>query len=214
MSTTTDTAAPPATRAPGGRRALAAGLALGVAGASLVLVAAGRTWAEGRVAVDSGRQTAHTLSVDGGDVTAIPGALALVGLAALVAVFAVRRAGRLLVSALLALSGAVAALTAVLGAFDGEALDEAAVAAAGLSDAHATGVTHTAWPWVAAAGGALLLASGLLALLRGRDWPAMSSRYEAPGGGGSARRAARPAATERPDEIWRALDRGEDPTDR
>ena len=46
----------------------------------------------------------------------------------------------------------------------------------------------------------------LLAVVRGASWPAMSSRYER---GSAARRAPDP---EHPGEIWKALDRGEDPT--
>ena len=58
--------------------------------------------------------------------------------------------------------------------------------------------------------------AGLLAVLRGRTWPAMGRRYERPGaaapGAGAAaaagdRRGPRPGA-------WKALDRGDDPTDR
>ncbi len=56
---------------------------------------------------------AFPLTAKGSDVTGVPAALAIVGLAALVAVFAVRKAGRLLVAGVLALSGAgiVAAAT-------------------------------------------------------------------------------------------------------
>ncbi len=200
-------------RPPAPRRTIAAALLLGVSGAALVLYAVSRTWAEGEVAVRFGQQTLLSVSARGSDVTAVPGALALVGLAALVAVFAVRRTGRVLVSALLALSGAVTVATAVLGAADSSALDDDAAQASGLSDATAVEVTHTAWPWVAAAGGALLLLAGLLALAKGRDWPGMSSRYEAPGGARAPRRAARAEGQDRSADLWRALDRGEDPTD-
>ena len=58
--------------------------------------------------------------------TGVPGALAVVGLAALVAVFAVRRAGRLAVAGLLALSGAGIVVAAVLGNSDTSALREKA----------------------------------------------------------------------------------------
>lgn len=196
------------------RRSPAAALALGALGASLVLFAAGRTWAGGRVPAEAAQQAVLSVSASGREVTGVPGALALVGLAALVAVFAVRRAGRVVVSALLALSGAGAVVASVLGAGDSAAVDEAAAAATGLTGTAANAVTHTAWPWASAAGGLLLLAAGLVALARGRDWPALSARYDAPGKtAGSPRRPA-PADPDRPDEMWRALDRGEDPTDR
>ncbi len=58
----------------------------------------------------------------------------------------------------------------------------------------------------------LILAAGLIALRHGSAWPAMSGRYERDGGP-RARAARRPAAEpERPEELWKALDRGEDPT--
>lgn len=55
--------------------------------------------------------------------------------------------------------------------------------------------------WAAAA---VLALAGALVAWRGATWPAWSQRYE---------RAPRPsaAATEAPD-LWKALDRGEDPT--
>ncbi|WP_425582614.1 TIGR02234 family membrane protein [Streptomyces thermolineatus] len=195
-----------------GRRSLAAAWVLGVAGAALAFFAAGRTWAEGTVALATG---STRVAVEGQDVTAVPSAMALVGLAALVAVMATRRAGRLLVSALLAFAGAAALVTALLGAGDTAALEAEAARAAGLTAVEVTAVARTAWPWAAATGGALLLAAGLLAVLRGRLWPGMSSRYDAPGAAGAKARRGSAAVVdpERPEDVWKALDRGEDPTD-
>ncbi|MBD0708543.1 MULTISPECIES: TIGR02234 family membrane protein [unclassified Streptomyces] len=191
----------------GGRRSLAAALLLGAAGAAVVLLSAGQIWAEGTAAVGGG-----TLPVeaDGGAVTGVPTALAIVGLAALFAVFAVRRAGRTLVSALLTLSGAGAALAAVLGASDRAALNAEAARISGDTGAAVTGLTHTVWPYVAAAGAVLILLAGLLALRFGKAWPAMGGRYERSG----APRARKAATTDpdRPEDLWKALDRGEDPT--
>ncbi|NKY16496.1 TIGR02234 family membrane protein, partial [Streptomyces somaliensis DSM 40738] len=86
-----------------GRRSLAAALSLGALGAAAVLLASGRTWTEGRV---TGVGGTVALEAAGGDVTGVPAALAVVGLAALVAVLATRGAGRRVVALLLALSGA------------------------------------------------------------------------------------------------------------
>ncbi|MFF3688511.1 TIGR02234 family membrane protein [Streptomyces sp. NPDC002187] len=196
-----------ASTAAGSRRSLAAALLLGGVGATVVLLAAGRIWAEGTAAVGGGKVP---LDADGGDVTGVPTALAIVGLAALVAVFAVRSGGRLLVSALLAVSGAGAAVAAVLGASDSEALDEKAARTTGDAAAAIDGLTHTVWPYVTAAGGLLILLAGLLALRYGKQWPAMSGRYERDG---SPRpRKVRPVDPDRPEDLWRALDHGEDPT--
>ncbi|GAA3133879.1 TIGR02234 family membrane protein [Streptomyces echinatus] len=180
----------------------------GALGAAVTLLATRQRWAEGTATVAGG---AFPLTAKGSDVTGVPAALAIVGLAALVAVFAVRRAGRLVVSGLLALSGAGIAAAALMTASDGSALDDKAAKVSGddtSATVHALG--HTGWPYVAAVGGLLILLAGLLALRYGSLWPAMSGRYER--GTAGPRRTARPADPERPEEIWKALDRGEDPT--
>ncbi|MEO3979022.1 TIGR02234 family membrane protein [Streptomyces sp. CAU 1734] len=201
-------AAAASSAAPGsGRRSLAAALLLGAAGAAVVLLASGQTWAEGRTSFVGGTLP---LKASGGQVTGLPTALAIVGLAALVAVFAVRRTGRHLVSAVLALTGAGAALAAWLGGTSGDALDDEAVRLTGDSAVSTAALTHTAWPFVAAAGGLLILLAGLLALRYGRLWPAMSGRYERDGSPRPRRSA--PVDPDRPEELWKALDRGEDPT--
>ncbi|MFI5755266.1 TIGR02234 family membrane protein [Streptomyces sp. NPDC051569] len=207
----------PAADATSSRRSLAAALLLGAVGAAVVLLASSQNWAHGTAAVGGG---SVPLDADGRDVTGVPAALAVVGLAALVAVFAVRRAGRLLVSVLLALSGAGAAAAAFLGASDSSALDEKAARTTGDTAATVDALTHTVWPYLTGAGSVLILLAGLLALRYGRQWPAMSGRYERPGtaasGGGTARaRTARRAPVvnpDRPEDLWKALDRGEDPT--
>ncbi|MFJ4919207.1 TIGR02234 family membrane protein [Streptomyces sp. NPDC088725] len=202
--------------APSSRRSLGAALLLGAVGAAVVLIASGQTWAEGTAAVGGG---SVPLEAGGRDVTGVPAALAVVGLAALVAVFAVRRAGRLLVSLLLALSGAGAAAAAFLGAADSAALDEKAATTTGDAAATVDALTHTAWPYVTAVGSVLILLAGLLALGYGRRWPAMSGRYERTGAQGPrgpvrGRQARRAPVVDpnRPEDLWKALDRGEDPT--
>ncbi|MFE2303119.1 TIGR02234 family membrane protein [Streptomyces sp. NPDC059445] len=190
-----------------GRRSLAVTLLSGALGAAVALLASRQSWARGTATVAGGD---FPLTVKGSDVTGVPAALAIVGLAALVAVFAVRRSGRLLVSALLALSGAGIAVASVLGASDSSALDERAASVSGNTAATAAGIGHTVWPYVAAAAGALILLAGLLALRHGRSWPAMSGRYERDGR--PRPRKAKPVDPDRPEDLWKALDRGEDPT--
>ncbi len=190
-----------------GRRSLAVALMCGALGAAVALLSTRQSWSEGTASVAGGD---FPLTAKGSDVTGVPASLAIVGLAALVAVFAVRRAGRFLVSALLALSGAGTVAAALLGASDSSALDEQAAQAAGDTSATVHALTHTAWPYVAAAGGALILLAGLLALRYGRLWPAMSGRYERDGT--PRPRKAKPVDLDRPEDIWKALDRGEDPT--
>ncbi|MFD3761379.1 TIGR02234 family membrane protein [Streptomyces sp. NPDC058622] len=191
----------------GGRRSVAVALLLGALGATVVLLASGRTWARGTAAVGV---DALPLAADGRAVTGLPAALAIVGLAALVAVFAVRGRSRLLVSGLLALSGLGAALAAVLGADGRQALDAQAARTTADTAAHVAGLTHTAWPYVTAAGAVLILAAGLLALRFGRSWPSMGGRYERDGSPRTRKVAA--IDPDRPEDLWKALDRGEDPT--
>ncbi|MFI1936799.1 TIGR02234 family membrane protein [Streptomyces purpureus] len=194
--------------ATGGRRSLAAALVLGGAGATVALLSSGQIWAKGTAAVGGGTVP---LEASGGDVTGVPSALAVVGLAALVAVFAVRSGGRLLVSCLLALSGVGAATAALLGASDSAALDEKAARTTGDTAATVGALTHTAWPYVTVGAGALILIAGLLALRYGKAWPSMGGRYERDG---APRPRKAPAAVDpdRPEDLWKALDRGEDPT--
>ncbi|MFF1294471.1 MULTISPECIES: TIGR02234 family membrane protein [unclassified Streptomyces] len=191
-----------------GRLSLAVALLSGALGAAVALLATRQQWSEGTATVAGGD---FPLTAKGSDVTGVPAALAIVGLAALVAVFAVRKAGRFAVAALLALSGAGIIAAALLGVDDASALDEQAAKASGDASATVAALSHTAWPYVAAAGGALILLAGLLALRYGRLWPAMSGRYER---GGAPRPVRRPKAADpdRPEEMWKALDRGEDPT--
>ncbi|GAA4333930.1 TIGR02234 family membrane protein [Streptomyces venetus] len=198
----------PAGSARAGRLSLAVALLAGALGAAVALLATRQQWAEGTATVAGG---AFPLSAKGSDVTGVPAALAIVGLAALVAVFAVRRAGRLVVAALLALSGAGIVAAALIGASDGSALDEKAAEASGDTSASVAALSHTAWPYVAVVGGVLLLLAGVLALRYGRLWPAMSGRYER-GGAPAPRRKAPAVDPDRPEDLWKALDRGEDPT--
>jgi uncharacterized membrane protein (TIGR02234 family) len=191
-----------------GRRSLAVALLSGALGAAVALLATRQRWSEGTATVAGG---SFPLTARGSDVTGVPAALAIVGLAALVAVFAVRRAGRFAVSALLALSGLGIVTAALVGASDSGALDEKAAQASGDTSATVASFSHTAWPYVAAVGGLLILLAGLLALRYGRLWPAMSGRYERDGTP-RPRRAAAPVDPDRPEDIWKALDRGEDPT--
>lgn len=191
-----------------GRLSLAVALLGGALGAAVALLATRQQWSRGTATVAGG---SFPLTANGSDVTGVPAALAVVGLAALVAVFAVRRAGRFAVAALLALAGAGTVAAALLGASDSSALDDKAAEVSGDTSAAVEALSHTAWPYVAAVGGLLLLLAGVLALRYGRLWPAMSGRYER-AGAPRPRRTAAAGDPDRPEELWKALDRGEDPT--
>jgi uncharacterized membrane protein (TIGR02234 family) len=195
---------------PSGRRGSARELAGVVAacavGGGLVLFAVGRTWVE-VVARRASPLPDVTLALSGRSLEPLVAGLGIVGLAGVVGLLATRRWGRLVVAAIVALSGVgvlAAALTRLAAPDPTEAtalLDDAGRSAGA---AAVTATAHPGWPLLAAAGGLLLAAGGLAALLRSRRWPTMSARYETP-----AARTDRPRTDA---AVWDALDRGDDPT--
>ena len=181
-------------------RSFAPTVALGLAGGALGAVAAAKDWA--RATGDAAGLTVHA-AVRGSEVAPVGVALARVALAGWGAVLVLRGRARrgIAVVGALASAGAVAACLGALGN-----LRHAALAA--LATRGATGATApaTLTPWYVTALAALLvcLAAFVVAVRRAPAWPAMGSRYDAPG-----TRAAEPV-TER--DLWRALDEGHDPT--
>jgi hypothetical protein len=65
------------------------------------------------------------------------------------------------------------------------------------------------WPAVCAAAGVALAAVGVLTARRGRSWSSLGTRYERPG---ETVRRETTAGRETTEELWEAIDRGEDPT--
>ena len=212
------------------RREYALGLALGAAGAGLVLLSARQGWA--RVATPAPAPLpASVVSVSGQDLVPLAGALALAALATLAAVIATRRLARRLAGLLMAAFGVVIAVAVclplaasdVLGAARLTAVSQAGSAtaggAAGVSPGAVPGggaapgvsavghVTMTAALWrpAAVAGALIIVAAGLLVSWRGARWPVMSSRYEPPEQ--SERQPATDSAA-----MWDALSSGTDPT--
>lgn len=189
------------------RREYVAALAGCALGAALVLGAAGRPWAH--LIASSGRALPLAeVEVTGSAASSAGAALSALGVAGLAAtagLVATRGRLRLVVGA------AVLALGALAGAASADALSRVAGGSSypGLPSGAEVEASLTAWPAVSIAGSVLLVAVGLLAVARGRRWPAMSGRYDAPAGqrGGHPRTDQRAAGG-----LWEALDRGEDPT--
>jgi uncharacterized membrane protein (TIGR02234 family) len=205
---------PPAARGGGGgaRGSVTAALLLGLAGATIVLLAKGKIWMNGTV--DIGAGGIRSVSATGQQVGGLPGSLALVAMAAFIAVFAVRGASRFALAGLLVLCGAGTVVAALSSLDDPSAMNAAAATATALVHATVSEHTTTAWPLLSAGGGALVLAAGIIALVRGRAWPAMSSRYDREGAEPAMRRQRKPVVDpDRPEDLWKALDRGEDPTE-
>jgi uncharacterized membrane protein (TIGR02234 family) len=191
------------------RRELGAAVVLAAAAGGLALSASGQTWAALTV-VRQPPLPPVTADLSGGQVAPLVSATGLVLLAAAVALFAVRGRGRVLVGLLMAVAGGAlgwSGLRALVGRLP---VDVAAVLPSGSSPgAEVRTAVHAAWPVVALTAGVLGVLGGLVVVLRGRRWPALGRRYERPGAG-----PARPMTDEdRAAAAWRALDRGEDPTD-
>ncbi|MFI6497617.1 Trp biosynthesis-associated membrane protein [Nonomuraea typhae] len=169
------------------------------AGCLLVLLAAGRAWVSA-AAAGTGNSVAEAA---GGDLSRGLTAVGLASLAGVVAVLATKGAGRRVVGALLALCGAG------LGWLILDALSSASIAAwartvpALQAVAAPVYTVEPFWPVAAGAGAAVVLAGGVLAVVRGGRWTGMSARYD-----------RRPAGAGPADErsMWDALDRGDDPT--
>lgn len=170
------------------------------AGAGMVLFGAGREWAS---LTEAGR-TAATLT--GGEVAAAPSPLALAAGAAALAVLASRGVMRRVVAAVLTLCG-LGVAAAVWAGTAGLTPDAFPVRPFGGDLAV---VVRWAWPGTTAAGGLLLAAAGIVALVWGGRWRGMAGRYERSGTGGDVTVAAGAPLSGR--EMWDAIDRGVDPT--
>jgi uncharacterized membrane protein (TIGR02234 family) len=184
---------------------------LAALGSGVILLTIGRGWAHGEVTMP----ITFKVSASGSQLTGVPYALGLAGLAGSVALLAVRKLGRYLVGALLALAGAgtVYAVADRLGSLDSALRASAGSQGLG-SDAVISGVQNTVWPYLTVLGGVVLCLAGIYPLVRGRGWSGLGGRYESPAAAPSSASAARPAAerevTSR--DIWDAQGRGNDLT--
>lgn len=197
------------------RRELFAAALLSAVGAALVLMAVGRPWATVEVV---GAGTPLSASLTGHDLAGPAAALGWAGLAGLAALVAVHGRARVAVGAALMAFGVGAGYDSVAGIRRARVL-AVAEDKSNLTAVLSTNVHHSTWWAVCAAGGALLVAAGLLTVARGLRWPGLSDRYQPPGRDGPAEAdsghdAGGAAAEADPSRLWRSLDRGEDPTDR
>ncbi|MCW2946245.1 MAG: major facilitator superfamily transporter [Actinoallomurus sp.] len=184
------------------RRELAVAALIGAAGAGLAAGSAGRTWAT----VVERAAGLQSLSQDltGRSLSGVIAALAWAGLAGVAALLATRGWARVAIGVLLTGCGTIIAVvspTVVRRAHVISAAGEKSNLAklAGDVTVHVNG-----WWVMSLAGGVLLAAAGLLTVVRGRRWPGMSARYDRPG--------AAPQPGDDPASLWKALDRGDDPT--
>ncbi|GGO75336.1 Trp biosynthesis-associated membrane protein [Nonomuraea cavernae] len=187
---------------PSRRRELWTWVLLTALGCVLVLFAASRAWVSD-VRVVGAQAGGDVVTPTGGDLGPALTPVALAGLAGVVAALAAKGAGRAVIGALIAVCG--------LGAGLGTWLATGSATALGWlrehNILHGTGSlewdTVALWPAVSGAGAALMVAGGVVAIVRGRRWAGMSDRYERAG-------ERPPVADDR--ALWDALDRGDDPT--
>jgi uncharacterized membrane protein (TIGR02234 family) len=200
------------------RRELTAAVLLCALAGALALSSSSQPWAD----VTITRQpplppTSQVLT--GSQAAPLVGACGLLLLAAAVAVIAVRGVARVAVGLLVAVAGGVLGWSGLRGVTGGGGLDLADVTSAvGLDRAQVTSDPVVGWAALALVAGVLGVLAGLLVVLRGRRWPGMGRRYERTGTAGRPAPAPARAARAETDEdrhqaAWKALDRGDDPTE-
>jgi len=163
---------------------------------------------------------AGTLPVPGQDAAPSLSPLALAALALTGALTIAGRAVRIALSALAVILGGTSLAAAILPLADPvEASSAALTAVTGVTGSESLHglveqASPTAWPALAIAGAALVIAAGVAALATSRQWPNATRRY---GDHGPKRRprATTPepgTASDRAIDAWDGLSRGDDPT--
>lgn len=216
------------------RREFGAALVLCAVAGALGLIAGGRSWLV--VTVTPGDPLPPvTTTVPGAATAPMVSGLAVVVLAGVVGLLATRWWGRLGVGTVVALAGAGLLSVALPARGEPSTTELREVAfAAGLPAGEVTGQSLATGPTVAALAGVLAVLAGGLTIVRGRRWPRLGARYDAPTrspdlgsrvggapgspvGDGHPGGGAEPSGGDGPqpeDGWWAALDRGEDPTTR
>jgi uncharacterized membrane protein (TIGR02234 family) len=181
------------------RRLFGPTVVLGVVGSGLVALAGAKPWAAPDLA-----GTATLVDQSGGHVP-LAGALGLVALACWGVLLVTRGRVRRVLTVVETVVSVALVVVAALGR--SSAVHSARTATVDVT-ARSVGVHVTGWWWVALVSSVVALAAALLAVRTSPSWPEMGSRYDAPG----TRREADPAEMDEGD-LWRAIDRGHDPTD-
>jgi len=192
-----------------GGRSLAVAVLGGLACGGVALVGVGRPWAQVEVATPG--MPTQSVEVVGSSVAPGVGALALVVVTASLALLPTGGRLRQVVAALLLLAsvGVVVGCALAGGELDDALLREVTATSSGEG---AAGASYPLWRWVSLAGGLAGAALGAWALRRSADWPVMGSRYDAPAAAPPGVPARDPDKEPEETDLWRAMDRGEDPT--
>ena len=176
---------PPPARAPSTTRELGAAAVLILVGGGAALLASSRAW--DTVTVQRAAPLGpFSVDVLGRTIAPAVAGLAVVALAGVIALLATRGRARVVMGAVLAVAGGLLAWQSATGfptISDARARSLAASARTGvvLERGEAVDVSTAAiWPIVALLGALLVIAGGIVVVIRGATWASMSSRYDAP----------------------------------
>jgi uncharacterized membrane protein (TIGR02234 family) len=193
------------------RREMGVAVVGAVAAGGLALSAGGQTWVTATVERLEPLPPV-TEQLTGSELAPLVPAGGLVLLAAAVALVAVRGAGRVLVGLLAAVAGGALGWSGLRTLLTDADVTAAGVVGSGTPGSTLTAEVSAAWPVLVLVAGLLAVAAGLLTVLRGSSWPGMGRRYERPAAAAAAS-VRRRTDEDRALDAWRALDRGEDPTE-
>jgi uncharacterized membrane protein (TIGR02234 family) len=176
------------------------GLAFGflLAGGALALIASAQPWWQG-IGEASGVKFTGSQSTGG-----LSQALAIVALTGALLMLALRSRGRRGVAALLLVAGVGIALVGGFGLRPRPDAVRSQLGHVNLLDNF--GLTATAWPWIFALAGLLMVGGALVTIITAGNWPAGSDRFQ------TRSDEAQAATPEEPAELWKAMDAGVDPT--
>ena len=177
---------------------------IGLAGATLAAVAGAQDWARA-----SGKAAGAdvTAAAQGSESAPLVVALGLVCLVAWGVVLVLRGGARRVLAAFGALAAA-GVLVSTGASFDRTQDDAVSAVVAKGADGDVFTTALTGWYYAAGVGALLTLTAFVVAVVRAPRWPAMGSRYDAPG----TRAAAAETESSSERDQWRALDEGRDPT--
>jgi uncharacterized membrane protein (TIGR02234 family) len=195
-----------------GRRELVLGVVGCALAGGLALSSSGQAWLRVTAVRPAPLPPVHGVLTGSAAAPLVP-ATGLLLLAAGLALVAVRGAGRVAVGLLAAVGGGVLIWSGLRPLVGGLRVDAADLPpGAGVAGDRVDVAVSAGWPVVALVAGLLGAAAGLFVVLRGRGWPAMGRRYERAGAPATASRRPQ-TAEDRAQAAWKALDRGEDPTE-
>lgn len=188
------------------RREYGLAMAVLVMASIAVVVSYGATWITATVPVFRGETTpTRVVELTGSMLIGFGSAAGWVALASAAGIIATSTWGRMVVGLVAAASGAAAGIPAV--AF---ILSRGPLVTEALDGDEALVVDGNAWWMIAMLSGLVVMVIGVLTVVRGRTWPALSARYERSTTRSS--KAADASDLREPLRMWDALDRGEDPT--